>query len=162
MYGTKNFPFKVSISQTHLHEKTPHKSHAYAVRIQCRGFLISRCGPSFYECPRAIFIEKLFVSWLMLYVHTDGFHLLCFPHSNFNANIFKSIPWSKIIFNGVCIATAKNFTPASPIQTLPFALSIAAATGCISSFPFQARASKENKGIFTIIFSIFRTKLWHG
>lgn len=153
MYGTKNFPFKVSISQTHLHERTPHKSHAYAVHIQCHGFLISRCGPSFCECPRAIFIEKLFVSCLMLYIHTDGFHLLCFPHSNFNSNIFKSILWSKIIFNGVCVATAQicvHCTPASPsAQTLPFALSIAAVTGCISSFPFQARASKENKGIFS-------------
>lgn len=98
MYGTENVPFKVWVSQTHLHEKTPHKSHAYAVHIQCHGFsLISRYGPSLYECPRAIFIEKLFVSWLMLYIHTHGFHLLCLPPSHFNSSILKSITWSRVI-----------------------------------------------------------------
>lgn len=59
-------------------------------------------------------------------------------------------------------APAKTFLPASPSsQFLLFCLSVTTITGCISSPPFQVRASKENKEILMVIFSIFRTKLWH-
>lgn len=150
MYGTENVPFKVWVSQTHLHEKTPHKSHAYAVHIQCHGFsLISRCGLSLYQCPRAIFIEKLFVSWLMLYIHTHGFHLLCLPPSHFNSSILKSITWSRVI--QWCVhCSCNNIHTSFSAQSLPFALSTAAVTRCISFFSFfHARICKENKGIFS-------------
>lgn len=74
------------------------------------------------------------------------------------------MPWSMII-SMVCdldYAPAKTFMLDSPSsRLLPFCLLVTAITDCISSPPFQVRASKEKNGIFMVIFSIFRTKLWH-
>lgn len=154
MYGTENVPFKVWVSQTHLHEKTPHKSHAYAVHIQYHGFsLISRCGPSLYECPRAIFIEKLFVSWLMLYIHTHGFHLLYLPPSHFNSSILKSITMVK----GNSMICATIFTPASLLSlSLLLFPPLQLQDAFLFSFSFTQGYVKKTGG-YSVIFSIFRT-----
>lgn len=57
----------------------------------------------------------------------------------------------------MCIAPATIFIPASPTQSLPFALSTTAITRYISfSSPFCARVCKETRE-YSVIFSISRT-----
>lgn len=152
---------EVFLSQTHSHGQTLHERSPHARQSQCHDFsLISRCSPSLWERPRATCTEKLFVSWLMFYScsQTDGFHLLFSPHSRFNSSIPKKpMPWSMII-SMVRDLASKNFhTSFSPspsvFQSLQYRLHF---------FPScQVWVRKEKKGIFMVIFSVFRTKRWH-
>lgn len=71
------------------------------------------------------------------------------------------MPWS-VIISMMCVWPV--FLQKLSHQLLTLSVSTSAIQldgGCISSPPCQVWASKEKKGIFMVIFSIFRTKLWH-
>lgn len=148
---------KVFISQTHLHGKTRHERSPHARQSQCHDFsLISRCGPSLCECPRATCTEKLFVSWLMFYScsHTDGFHLLFSPHSLSNSSIPKK-PYAMVSdnFNGAWsgLCSCKNFnTSFSPSTSVFQSLQNQAVFLPLLARYGQVKKRKEYSSLFSV------------